>query len=182
MANPLVEIARRRPLTLGGGILVLAVAARLGAFALVGGGPDGAGAGPALGIAVVAPREPDIQAGERMGVGQLVNDFDATALARASAEAATAPPPEDFGSDGVQTGWVGDERADFPPSTRPAYDGRPEPRGGDWRMVERPGDRRGLGFDGSRPETGVEREARLGPPVDRPSRPHPSGDPNAAFY
>lgn len=177
MAHRLIEIARRRPLAIGGGVLGLAVVLGLGAFAIGGGAAENPGDGPALGIAVVAPREPDIQAGERMGVGQLVNDFDAAALAQAP----SAPPPEDVIQDGVQNGWVGDDRADYPPA-RPAYEDRPEPRGGDWRTVDRPGDRRGLGFDGPRPETSAEREARMGPPAERPSRPRPNGDPNAAFY
>ena len=183
MAKPLIEFARRKPLLIGGGVLGLAVVLGLGAFALGGGASDEGGDGPALGIAVVAPREPEIQAGERMGVGQLVNDFDAAALAQASlAQASVAPPPEDFSSDGVQNGWVGDERLDYPPKPSD-YQGDPEPRrGGEWRTIDKPGDRRGLGFDGPRPETGAEREARRGPPAERPYRSRPSGDPNAAFY
>lgn len=180
MARQLIEIARRRPLAVGGGVLGVVVAIGVTAFALGGGAAGDPTTGPALGIAVVAPEEPDIQPGERMGVGRLVDDFDAAALAQASA----VTPPEDFADDGVQSGWVGD---DYPP-VRPSYDDRtyadrPEPRGGgEWRTIERPGDRRGMGFDGPRLETGAEREARMGPPIERPSRPRPSGDPSAAFY
>ena len=177
MANRLIEIARRRPLAIGGGVLGLVVVIGVAAFALGGNASNDITGGPSLGIAVVAPQEPDVQPGERMGVGRLVDDFDAAALAQAS----TAPPPEDFQNEGVQNGWVGDDMADYPPA-RTSYEDRPEPRGGDWLTVDRPGDRRGLGFDGPRPESGAEREARMGSPIERPSRPRPSGDANAAFY
>ena len=176
MAERMIGFVRRKPLLVGGVAVAALVVLGIGAFALGGGSAGGAGAGPALGIAVVAPEEPEIQAGERMGVGRLVNEFDAAALTEASAQT----PPEDFADEGVQNGWVGDERGDYAPPPRPDY-GREPPRS-EWRTVEGRGDRRGLGFDGPRPETGAEREARMGPPMERSARPAPTGDPGAAFY
>jgi len=176
MAERMVGFVRRKPLLVGGVSVAALFVLGIGAFALGGGSVGGADAGPALGIAVVAPEEPEIQAGERMGVGQLVNGFDAAALTETSA----LTPPEDFADDGVQSGWVGDERGDYAPPPRQDYDREP-PRS-EWRMVDGRGDRRGLGFDGPRPETGAEREARMGPPMERPVRSAPSGDPGATFY
>jgi hypothetical protein len=189
MPNPVIDFARRKPLAVGGGVLALVVVAGLGAFALGGGTSGEDGVGPSLGIAVVAPNEPDIQAGDRMGVGQLVNDFDAEALA----DAQTAPPPDDFAQEGVQDGWIGADRPGYDrrpyggPKDEPGYGAVDGPRGGDWRTVEGRGsdgrgDRRGLGFDGPRPESGAEREARMGPPKEKPVRSGASGDPDAAFY
>ncbi len=192
MQQRLTEAWRRRPRLIVGGAIGAVALVSLGAFALNGGkGVSPRAAGPALDIAVVAPVEPEIQPGERMEVGALVDEFDANAIPKpVSADEADyagedyyleqpaytddAPPPRvrRYASDG----YGGDQY----PRERYSSEGPPPD---EWRTYEGRGDRMGLGFDGPRPESGAEREARRprGEPVRRYSS-RPTGDPDAAFY
>ena len=175
MQDRLTEAWRRRPRLIVGGAIGAVALVTLGAFALNGGRASVARTtGPALDIAVVAPVEPDIQPGEVMEVGALVDDFDANAIpAPAEADVATE---NDYYLE--QPAYTDDAP---PPNVRRYASDAPPPE--DWRMVEGRGDRMGLGFDGPRPESGAEREARR--PQREPVRRYssrPTGDPDAAFY
>lgn len=187
MRDQLIQTWRRHPkLIMGTGLGLLAAG---GLALVVWAAPDilsgDAGAsqgpmGPDLDIAVVAPVEPEIQPGSTMDVGALVDGFDKDAL-KTSSDAAGA----------------GDYDTVYPGDT-PYPDDRYErqiadPRGlespgsdrQDWGTVEGRGDRLGLGFDGPRPETRAEREARLRttPPVQRRTDPSsPSAKPPAVYY
>lgn len=179
MQDRLIELWRARPRLIVGAALGVVALTALGAFVINGGGDaTPRTGGPGLDIAVVAPVEPDIQPGERMGVGALVNDFDG-AVPKA-ADPADAPAGGDDGYHVEQPAYTGDERAPRggrTPDARRADEGEK-----DWRTVEGRGDRMGLGFDGPRPESGAEREARTGPVKPRESSPRPSGDPGSTFY
>lgn len=178
MQDRLIQLWRARPRLIVGSALGGVAVIALGAFALSGGhgGATTSPNGPALDIAVVAPTEPDIQPGERMEVGALVNDFDGQ-TPKADTNSVDAPAD---GYDSMEPAYVGDgyERPSAPPGDRP----HGKAGNDDWGEVRGRGDRLGLGFDGSRPESGAEREARVGPVQPRQSGPRPSGDPAATFY
>lgn len=178
MHKQLTEAWRRRPRLIVGSAVGAIALVGLGAFALGGGKAEAPPeAGPVMDIAVVAPKEPEIQPGERMEVGALVDDFDASAI-RAPTPVEVAPESDYYAEQPAYTDDAPPPRIRRYASQGPAPD--------EWRMVDGRGDRLGLGFDGPRPESGAEREARR--PAASSANPvrqyssRPSGDPNATFY
>ncbi len=188
MRDQLSKAWHRHPgLVIGVG-LALVIAGGLAGVALttpallsLGGQASPAGSrGPSLDIAVVAPVEPEIQPGSTMDVGALVDGFDKEALKTSSNQSGS----EDY--EGVYPGSSDDPYArdeQKPANPRSQGTGGSDPQ--DWATVEGRGDRLGLGFDGPRPETRSEREARVRASVPVQRRPEPSqppGERDATFY
>jgi len=188
MRDQLSKAWHRHPGLIIGAGLALIIAGGLASVALttpallsLGGPASPAGSrGPSLDIAVVAPVEPEILPGSTMDVGVLVDGFDKEALKTSS----NRPEFEDY--EGVYPGPADDLYArneQKPTNPRSQSNGGSDPQ--HWATVQGRGDRLGLGFDGPRPETRSEREARLRASVPVQRRPEFSQPPverDATFY